>query len=323
MVRVLSDEDVAELLELEALLDVIADAFRKQRDGEVERPERPHFPVGTGLAQDPEAAMGTALAMPAYVHGDDHYATKLASVHPGNPDVDMPTVQAQVAVSEAATGRPAAYMAGTRITNARTGCIGGLAARELADSPVRLGILGAGTQARWQARAIAAATEVEWIRIHSPSDSKYECADDLAGELGVETEAVERPDEAVEEADVVVTATTARSPVFRGADLAPGTLVIAIGAYTPDTQEIDGTTVERAGRIYADVPEEVARIGDVPDLEAEDLVPFGDAFDAPAVDAEEDDVVIVESVGSATLDAATAEYLVGEMGDGVGTEVDL
>ena len=50
--RVCSDSDVAALLELEELLPVVADAFRRQGRGEVERPERPHFPIGTGLDGD-------------------------------------------------------------------------------------------------------------------------------------------------------------------------------------------------------------------------------------------------------------------------------
>ncbi|MFC6725891.1 ornithine cyclodeaminase family protein, partial [Halobium palmae] len=69
-VRVLADDDVADLLSLPELLPEIERGFLKQGRGEVERPPRPHFPVGTGTP-------GTALTMPAYVHGDPTYATKL------------------------------------------------------------------------------------------------------------------------------------------------------------------------------------------------------------------------------------------------------
>lgn len=320
MVRVLSDEDVATVLSLPDLLPVVEEAFRKQRDGAVERPERPHFPVGIGLGEDPDEPKGTGLTMSAYVHGDDHYATKLVSVHEDNAERDLPTVQAQVALNEAATGRPAAYLAGTRITNARTGCIGGLAARELADSPVRLALVGAGTQARWQARAIAAATDVEWVRVYSPSDSRVECARDLADELGVDATPADAARSAVEDATVVVTATTATEPVFPGEALREDALVVAVGAYTAEMRELDATTIDRASRIYADVPDEVAEIGDLPDLEADDLVPFADAFD----DDRPDGVVVVESVGTAVLDAAAAErvYLAAREAS-VGTELSL
>lgn len=324
MVRVLSETDVGELLDLEELLDVVEGAFLAQGAGTVERPERPHYPIGTGLDPDePAAPMGTGLVMPAYIHGADYAATKLVGVHEGNPDRGLPTVHAQVALIEADTGRAAGFMAGTTLTNARTGCIGGVAVRALVNGPVTLGMLGAGTQARWQTRAIHAAVGVDALRVYSPSDSKETCAADLREELGIETTAADTPRAAVETADVVVTGTTATDPVFPGEALDDDAVVVAIGAYTAETQELDATTMERAGRVYADVPEEVAGIGDVVEtgFDPDELVPLSSLL------ADEDEppageVVIVESVGSAVLDAAAAEFVLDRAASaGVGTEV--
>jgi alanine dehydrogenase len=325
-VRVLSDEDIAGLLDLRELLPVIEDAFVKHARGAIERPDRPHFPVGAGLDPDRDIPFGTALTMPAYIHSAEHYVTKLVSVHEDNVDSEIPTVNAQIALTDAATGLPVAYMAGTRITNARTGCIGGLAARELGNSPVSLGVLGAGAQARWQARAIDRAVSIERIRIYSPSDSKYTCADDLEDELGVPAEAVGSPAEVVTDATVVVTATTAETPVFSGEALDPGTLVIAVGAHTPLMQELDATTMERAARVFADVPGEVAEIGDIAEtgFDPDDLLPFSELFIEGDEREDPDEIIVVNSVGSAVLDAATAEYVF-ETADelGVGEEVFL
>jgi len=307
MVRVLSSGDVAAVLKLDELLPVIEDAFRKQGRGEVERPERPHYPIGTGLESD--EPLGTGLAMPAYVHGEETFATKLVSVHEGNVDRDVPTINAQVVVADAATGQPLAFVEGNRITGARTGCIGGLATREMASRPVRLGLLGAGTQARWQARAIATATDLERVRIYAPDETRVECAEDLSAEFdAVEVAAVTSPEEAIEDANVVVTATTSPKPVFPGDQLEPGTLVVGIGAYTAEMQEIDPTTFDRAARIFADVPEEVAEIGDVREagLDVDDLLPFSSVFEGEAGRGDADEIIVVESVGSAVMDAATA-----------------
>nr|WP_255196288.1 hypothetical protein [Halorarius litoreus] len=83
--RVLPDTVVADLLSLDDLLPVVEDAFCRQGRGAVERPERPHFPVGTDT--DGQHPAGAGLTMPAYLHDDDHYATKLVSVHEANlPD---------------------------------------------------------------------------------------------------------------------------------------------------------------------------------------------------------------------------------------------
>lgn len=321
MVRILSDADVAALLDLGELLPVIEDAFLSQGRGEVERPERPHFPVGIGL--DDDEPLGTGLTMPAYVHGAERYATKLASVHPGNAEAGLATVNAQIAVTDARTGLPEAYMDGTRVTGARTGCIAGLAARDLASDPLRVGTIGAGTQARWGTRAIAAGSEVESVRVYSPSDSRERCAADLA-ERGITAEPVGSPAEAVSGADVVLTATTSEEPVFPGTALAPGALVVAVGAYSEEMRELDDETIERSEAVLADVPEEAIHTGDLRDsgLSADDLIPLSNVFERKFDRPE--GIVVVSSVGSAVLDAATADHLV-ERAEEVdrGTEVSL
>ncbi len=327
MVRILTDAEIASLLDLEDLLPVIESAFVQQGRGAVERPDRPHFPVGIGLdPENPDEPLGTGLTMPAYIHGAEYYATKLVGVHEGNEAKGLPTINAQLVLTEAATGRAASVMAATRITNARTGCIGGLAARELAREPITLGVIGAGTQARWQTRAIATACDVEAVRIYSPSESREACADELDAELGATVSPVASPRAAVEGANVIVTATTATEPVFPGESLDPGCLVIAIGAYTGEKRELDTATFERAARVFADVPDEVAGIGDLlaTDLAAEDLIPFSRLFTDPIEPSDPTDIVIVESVGTAVLDAATAEHLYSAAErSGAGTEVDL
>lgn len=325
MVRVLTDAEIDGVLEMDVALDVVADAFVRQGDGRVERPERPHFPVGEGLDGATEA-LGTGLAMPAYIHGAPYYATKLADVHPGNAGSGRPTVHAQIALTDAATGEPAAYMAGTRITNVRTGCIGGLAARALASGPVTLAVIGAGTQARWQTRAIDAATDLREVRIFSPSDSRRECANELDEELDCPVGAVDSAEEAVRGATVVVTATTSEEPVFPGDALEPGAVVIAVGAYTGEMRELDADTVENAGQVFADVPEEVASVGDVAGstVDETDLIPFSSVLAGDAGRRRDDERIVVESVGSAVLDAAVGVHvLLRAEAEGVGESVDL
>jgi alanine dehydrogenase len=272
----------------------------------VERPERPHFPVGTGLVDD--EPLGTGLVMPAYLHGSEHYATKLVGVHEDNPERGLPTVNAQVVLTAADTGLPRMVADGTRITNARTGCIGGLAARELATGPVTLGVLGAGTQARWQAGAIAAAADLRAVRVYSPSESREACAADLRDELDADVRAVDSPAAAVEGADVVVTATTATAPVFPAEALAEGALVVAVGAYTAEMQELEPSVLDRAATVFADVPGAVAETGDAlaAGTDADDFTPFAAVVEGDAGREREDDVLVVKSVGTAVLDAATA-----------------
>ena len=327
MVRILDATQVVSLSDIGELLSVIETSLIKQGRGEVVRPERPHFPVGQGLDQDrPDEPLGTGLTMPAYIHGADYYATKLVGFFEENPQRDLPTITAQIVVNEADTGLPVAVMDGTHVTGMRTGCIGGLSARELANEPVSLGVIGAGTQARWQTRAIAAATDLDRVRIYSRSDSRIACANELDDELDVPIDPVDSARAAVEDATVVVTTTTAESPVLDGDWLGPGTLVVAIGAFSPEMQELDPTTFDRATRVFADVPDEALDTGDViaaglADGEVESLA---DVVEGTIGRDHEDDIIVVESVGSAVFDAATAAHVV-ELAesDDVGTMVDL
>jgi alanine dehydrogenase len=247
--------------------------------------------------------------MSAYVHGSPYLATKLATVHEGNAGRGLPTVQSQLALADAATGEPLAFMNAAGVTNARTGGIGGLSAKHLANGGV-VGVLGAGVQARWQTRAIEAALGTEEVRVYSPSDSRERCAADLRGE-GMDARDVDSPRAAVDGADVVVTATTSTEPVFPADALGSGTLVVAVGSYSADLRELSPEVFERASEVFADVPEEVAHVGDLRDtgLEASDLTHLGAVFAGNAGRGSPEEILVVESVGTAVLDAAAAEYV--------------
>ncbi|PSQ29985.1 ornithine cyclodeaminase [Halobacteriales archaeon SW_6_65_46] len=321
MVLVLSDDALSSLVELEAVADTVADALVEQAAGRVECPPRPHYDIGTGL-DDPEP-LATGLTMPAYIHGSDYFATKLVSVHE-ETQPRLPTINAQLLLNDARTGRPLSVMDATRITNARTGVIGGLAARALAEPPVTVGVIGAGQQARWQTRSIDALCGVDSARIYSPSASKRDCAADLTAR-GIDAEAAESAEAAVAGTDVVVTATTSETPVVSTDAITSGTLVVAVGAYRERMQELEPELFERADEIFADVPEAVAGIGDLlaTDATEADLRPLAAAIDGSAAPPA-DETVIVESVGSAVFDAATAGDLYERARDrDLGTEQSL
>ncbi|AXR78870.1 ornithine cyclodeaminase family protein [Natrarchaeobaculum sulfurireducens] len=308
MVTVLTADDVESLCDVETMLPAVETALVEQASGAVERPDRPHFPVGAGL--DDDTPHGTGLTMPAYVHGEPYYATKLASVHEGNAARGLPTIQAQIALTDARTGTPVAYMPGTRVTNVRTGCVGGLAARALAAEPVRLAVIGAGAQARWQTRAIATTSDLESVTVYSRSDSKHDCADDLRAD-GIPAETAETAADAVSDATVVVTATTSTEPVFP-ADATDAELVVAVGAYEATMQELEPELFERADRVFADVPGEAIETGDLQgtSVREADLVALAEAFDGDRPDEPADGLTVVKSVGSAVMDltAATTVY---------------
>lgn len=308
MVLVLSDKDVESLINLSDIADAVEDAQIKQDAGAVERPGRPHYPIGVGLRDDD--ALGTGLVMPAYIHGTDYFATKLVSVHEDNPDKGLPTIHAQLVLSNAHTGEPVSIMDANNVTNARTGCIGGLAARELATRSVNLAVIGAGVQARWQTRAVDALCELKSVSIYSPSDSKYAAVDELSS-IGIPASAAESADLAVQNADVVITTTTSTSPVFSTEAVQEGTLVVGIGAFRPDMQELEPDVFDKADLVFADVPGEAIETGDLTatSLSKDQLLPLNRAFKGETCRSSESEIIVVESVGSAVYDVATATHI--------------
>lgn len=328
MTRIISGEEVRGLLDVAEVLDVVEEALCKQGRGEVERPERPHFPVGQQLdTTHPEKPLGTGLVMPAYIHGSEYFATKLVSVHPENKRRGLATIHAQIAVNAAETGLPVAYMDGSVITAARTSCIGGLAARELCDGPISLAVIGSGTQSRWQIRAVTTAADVESVTLYDHNAGMLaEAVRELNGELDVPIQTAESPEDAISNATMVITATTSAEPVFSGDHLTPGTTVVGIGAYTAEMQELDAQTLEGASKVFADVPEEVTEIGDILEstLSEDDLIPFSDLLTGDAKRERSEERIVVESVGSAVMDAAVAGHIYDRaVAENVGSELKL
>jgi alanine dehydrogenase len=235
-VLVLSREEVRELLDLDALLDALAQAMADLSAGRASVPKR--------VAAFVEERGGLLGAMPGYVPALDALISKLVSMFPRNAGGPVPTHQALIAVFDPENGSPAALLDGTEITAARTGACSalsvGLLARE--DASV-VAVLGTGVQARSHARAVVRVRAVSELLIAGRDRARAEAlASELASELGVSVRAVASYREAVERADVVCATTHPVEPVVRREWLSPGTHVTSVG-YNPPRRELDDRTV--------------------------------------------------------------------------------
>jgi alanine dehydrogenase len=146
------------------------------------------------------------------------------------------------------TGRPLAIVDGASMNPFKTGAAGAVGADALArPDATDVAILGSGAQARGQLRALATVRDLETVWVYSPTKEHREAfAGEMAGRLDASVAAVASAAAAVEDADVVVTATTASEPVFDGDLLDPGTHVTAVGQYDPEKRELDHETIGRA-----------------------------------------------------------------------------
>ena len=238
--RILSRTDVQQAITMAEAIEAVAEAFAQLSSG------RATVPLRTAIELDRHA--GTTLFMPSYLADDDALGTKIVSVHSQNPTHGLPLIHALVVLIEAATGRPLAAMEGGYLTALRTGAGTGVATRLLARPDAHVvACFGAGRQAETQVEAVCTVRDIHRVWVVSRRRETAEAfARRMADRVAAELLPAESPAQAVRTADIVITATTSTTPVFDGHDLQPGTHINAIGAYTPEMQEVDAVTVQRA-----------------------------------------------------------------------------
>ena len=194
---------------------------------------------------DPEAGVdrsvlpvsqGHLLLMPA--EWGRYVGVKVATVAPGNPARGHPRVQGTYLLLDAATLAPLTTVDAQELTAVRTAAVSALAVDVLArPDAARLVVFGTGPQARSHVAAIRAVRRLVDVAVVGRSRAAA-FASDVDGRVGEVAD--------VAAADVVVCATTSRTPLFDGGLVRPGTVVVAVGSHEPDAREVDDALVGAA-----------------------------------------------------------------------------
>jgi ornithine cyclodeaminase/alanine dehydrogenase-like protein (mu-crystallin family) len=324
--RVLSADDVRQALPMAGAIEAMKAAFAQLSTG------RANVPLRTPV--EVPAHNGVTLFMPAYLADDDQMAVKIVSVFNDNPAQGLPLIHALVVVVDATTGRPQAAMDGTYLTALRTGAVSGAATDLLARANAHVAaIFGAGAQGRTQLEAVCAVRPIKeaWVfDSHAGRAKTY--ADEMSARLSLPVSVAGSPAEALRHADVVCTATTSSTPVFADADLPPGVHVNAVGAYTPQMQEVPAETVARAKVVIDHHAASLAEAGDLiipieQGIIGEDHIhaELGEIVSGlKSRRASDDEVTLFKSVGVAVQDVAAAGRVLAAAGRlGLGVEVSL
>lgn len=259
----------------------------------------------------PLAEAGVALTMPAALAGSSCYSVKVVTVAPANRGAGRPLVGATVLLGDARSGAPLALLDGTSLTALRTGAAGGVAAGVLSrpESAV-VALFGAGAQARAQLQALAAVRPLREVRVvtrdpaHCTAFQTWAAADPAVGRLAMSPRSAR---EALAGADVVVTATTSRTPVFPGAALGPGVHVTAVGSYTPEMRELDDATLRGARLVVDQRAAALAEAGELHGRTADEVVELGEVLAGTARGRTDPaERTIFKSVGNAIQDLVVA-----------------
>lgn len=206
----------------------------------------------------------------AYLPGYDGIAIKVSAGFFDNPARGLPSLGGFMMVLDTETGLPrAALFDNGYLTDLRTGLAGAVAARHLAPAgPVRVAVLGAGAQARYQLEALRLVREIASVSVWA---RRGEAARDLAGQVGGSVAAT--VEEAVDSAQVVVTTTPATDGLLLSTQLRPGLHVTAVGSDAEHKRELGPGILEGADVVVVDSRPQSLRLGEARAAVAEGFDP--------------------------------------------------
>jgi ornithine cyclodeaminase/alanine dehydrogenase len=257
MVLFLSKSQVSSVLTMPESINAVEEAFREFALGTAILPTRVALSI-------PER-QGWLGVMPAYLQHTGSLTTKIVTVYQNNlARHGIPNVLAAIVLNDVETGRAEAVMEGSQITTMRTGAVTGVATKYLArNDATRVGIFGAGVQAKRQLQAIC---EVRKIESALAYDTDKKRTNDFIAETsadGFNVSAASGPDQIVQESDIIATATTSNTPVFNGRYTRPGTHINAIGAFIPTAREVDDETISTSKIVVDSIEAALSEAGDI------------------------------------------------------------
>jgi alanine dehydrogenase len=297
----LSEEDVLACLPMSKAIELVEQVFHQLADGTALNQPRRRVILPTGAVLH-----YTAGGTPEY------FGLKAYSAHAKTG------AHFEVLLYRSADGLPLATLEANHLGQIRTGAATGVATKYLAREDATVAaIIGSGFQAATQLEAVANARKLSEVRVWSRKpERREEFARNSAVKLGLNVRAVETAQACIEGADIVVTATASKVPVFETGWIAPGTHVNGTGSNWAQRRELPAELVYEKAAIVAVDSIEVAKIesGDL-------LIPLPDYGAFPGVELSEivagkrpgrtgtDQITVFKSNGLAVEDIAVAGYI--------------
>lgn len=322
----LTGNDVMKVLDMSDCMEVVEKAFAELACGTAVMPLRINITPLDGLA----------LYMPAYLKKMGALACKVVTSYKKNPvKHSLPTIMGKVLVQDPETGDVICIMDGEYLTAVRTGAASGVATKYLArsDKGQKVGIFGAGVQAKTQLWAMAVARDLAKAYIYDIVDEAVgNFIKEMSIKLNLEVVKADSPDHILEEADIICTATSSPSPIFNGEKVREGTHINGVGSHVPKARELDTAIIKRS-KIIADSYE--ACLNEAGDI----MIPIQEgAIDKSHLYAElgeiitgkkpsragDREITLFKSNGLAIQDTATAKLVYDKAVQAkIGTEVEL
>ncbi|ARP65537.1 ornithine cyclodeaminase family protein [Mesorhizobium sp. BR1-1-3] len=247
---------------------------------------------------------------------NDLTGVKIGSFWSGNPARGLPRHNSTIVLLDHNTGRLRAVIEAGKVNAYRTAAADAVAADLLARKQAKvLAIFGAGNQAGFEVKALARIRAIESVLVVAPPSLRRDAFVDQIGEWGLQARAA-LPEEAVRAADIVVTATPSREPLFDAAWVGPGTHIVSMGSDAPGKRELPSELFPNA-HLFCDLLSQSVQIGEFQHVRDEidagvlTVTPIGDVI-AKRVSGRLSDteITVFDSSGISLQDLYMADVLI-------------
>ncbi|MBK7873031.1 MAG: ornithine cyclodeaminase family protein [Saprospiraceae bacterium] len=296
-----SAEQINSMLEYQAFIPFLKDCFQS----EITVPDRTHHDMPNG----------TLLMMPAW--NEEYLGIKLATVHPENKNLGLPSIHATYLLQSAKTGEPLALFDGKALTIKRTAAASALAASFLAkEDATKLLMIGNGALAPELIKAHTTVRPIKEVLIWGRNEENVEQLIQSTDWNNLQVQRAENLQDAIHWADIISCATMSKTPLVEGAWLSPGQHIDLVGSYKPDMREADDAVIQRAS-IFVDTLLAMKESGDLAlPLKNGRMIPQDIQADLKAlciknqlIRKNNQEITVFKSVGFALEDLAAAAFI--------------
>ena len=311
---ILARSEVARLAEPADYYEAVAAGFRAYANARTNLPA----PMEIGGRDGAFHIKGASME----IDGRRLAAVKVNANFPSNPELrGLPTIQGGILLSDAETGELLAIMDSIEITLRRTAAASAVATDALARKAAEtLLICGCGVQGRAHLEAVARLRPFRRVFAYDSDPGKARrFAAEMATAARMPIEATNNVQDAARNSEVIITVTTAASPIPLPSALSPGTFIAAVGADSPAKNEISPSLMARAA-VITDVTDQCVAMGDLRAAIAAGAMVRSDVradlgevlTGARSGRISDDEVVIFDSTGAAFQDLTTAAMIYGK-----------
>ena len=237
MTLLISEDEVRELVTMAEAADVVEEAFLHYGQGRAFNNPRTRIKLSGEILH----------VLPAAIPEMDALGLKSYTAFRSG-------IRFLVLLYSAKTGDLKALIKAQRLGELRTGGVASVAITHMSRADSRQGALfGAGVMGRAMLEGMVNARPFETVKVFDlNTEALGSFCTEMSERLSIDVIPAKSPDDAIEQADVVVTMTTAKDPVFDGKKLRPGTTVVAAGSNLLQKREVDSTVIRRSGRIVVE-----------------------------------------------------------------------